>query len=67
MILCNDTIENYYKVNFSILLENFLTLTELETMLPYEREIYIYQYMGHLKKKREREEQNAAKHKAARR
>lgn len=43
------------------MMEKFLTLTELENMLPYEREIYTYQYIAHLQEEQERKENNAAR------
>lgn len=47
-MVCHESIENYYQDNFSILfhpnqnlnLNNNITLSDLEDMLPYEREIY---------------------------
>jgi hypothetical protein len=40
--LSHDNIENYYRLNFSIIHNTkTFTLTELENMMPYEREIYI--------------------------
>jgi len=36
-------------------------------MLPYEREIYTFQFIAYLKEKQEMEEQNAARIRAARR
>ena len=41
MILRHDNLENYYKTNFSLIQHHKYSLTELENMLPWERDIYI--------------------------
>jgi hypothetical protein len=32
---------NYYKTNFVLVYENYFSLTELEDMMPWERDVYI--------------------------
>lgn len=39
--LSHDTLANHYKTNFLLIHKYKYSLTELDTMLPYEREIYI--------------------------
>lgn len=39
--LSHDNIENYYRTNSAIVYNNRFTLTELENMFPFEREIYV--------------------------
>lgn len=43
---------DYYKTNFNLLSSKFIdiSLTELNSMLPFEREIYIQLYMAELDK-----------------
>ena len=39
----NETLENFYIVNFDMVYEHKLTtFTELDNMLPFEREIYMH-------------------------
>lgn len=37
----HDNLRNYYKTNFSLMQHHKYSLTELENMLPWERDIYI--------------------------
>ena len=39
--LSHETLINYYRVNFSMMQHHQYSLTELENMLPWEREVYI--------------------------
>jgi len=45
---------NFYKVNFILLQEHKYSLTEIENMIPWEREVYIGLLATHLKKKAEK-------------
>jgi len=44
---------NYYRTNFILMQEHKYSLTELENMMPWEREVYIGLLMQHLHKKAE--------------
>ena len=37
----HDNLSNYYKTNFSLMQHHKYSLTELESMIPWERDIYI--------------------------
>lgn len=39
---------NYFKTTFLLINKHGFSLTELESMIPYEREIYIYSLMSSL-------------------
>lgn len=41
MSMAHEDLESYYKVNFSLMQHHKYSLTELENMLPWEREIYL--------------------------
>jgi len=41
-------VENYYKQNFAMIQHHNWSLTELENMLPWEREIYTGLLIKHL-------------------
>jgi hypothetical protein len=43
----------YYKINFLLVNEHNFTLSDIELMTPYEREIYIVLLLEHLEKKKE--------------
>jgi len=39
--MAHDSLESYYKTNFALMQHHKYSLTELENMIPWEREIYI--------------------------
>lgn len=41
MALSHDSLENYYKTNFALMQHHKYSLTELDSMIPWEREIYV--------------------------
>jgi hypothetical protein len=36
-----NTLENYYRTNFSLMQHHKYSLTEIENMMPWERTVYI--------------------------
>lgn len=44
---------NLFKTNFLMMQEYGYSLTELEKMVPWEREVYVSMLLEHLKKKNE--------------
>ena len=54
MTLSHDSLYNYYKTNFSLMQHHKYSLTELENMMPWEREIYIGLLAEHIKEENER-------------
>ena len=52
--LSHETLENYYRTNFQLLNNFHYSLSELDDMIPWEREIYVTMLLQHL------EEQAAA-------
>lgn len=56
-MLGHSNLENYYQTQFSLVQHHKYTLTELESMIPYELDIYINLLVEHMKKlERERNE-----------
>ena len=49
----HDNLKNYYKTNFSLMQHHKYSLTELENMMPWERDIYISMLIQYI------EEENA--------
>lgn len=54
MALSHDNLVNYYKTNFLLMQEHKYSLTEIESMLPWEREIYIGMLVDYIEKENER-------------
>jgi hypothetical protein len=39
--MAHTSLESYYKINFALLQHHKYSLTELENMMPWEREVYL--------------------------
>jgi hypothetical protein len=39
--MAHENLENYYKTNFALMQHHKYSLTELENMIPWERDIYV--------------------------
>ena len=39
--MAHETLESYYKVNFAMMQHHKYSLTELENMIPGEKEVYL--------------------------
>ena len=61
MILSHDSLENYYKTNFALMQHHKYSLTELDDMIPFEREIYVELLSQWIKEENERMEKERAK------
>lgn len=48
---------NHYKTNFAMMQHHNYSLTELENMMPWEREVYVMLLIEHIKKENERLQQ----------
>ena len=54
--LSHDTLENHYQVNFSLMQHHKYSLTELNDMVPWEREIYVNMLIAYIKEEKEKRE-----------
>jgi hypothetical protein len=52
--LSHESLVNHYQTNFALMQHHKYSLTELENMLPWEREIYLSLLMEHIKEENER-------------
>ncbi len=41
MSMAHEDLASYYKVNFALMQHHKYSLTELENMIPWEREVYL--------------------------
>jgi len=56
--MAHEDLESYYKTNFALMQHHKYSLTELENMIPWERDIYLtllQQYIGEEKLKQQQE------------
>ena len=59
MSIARENLESYYRINFALMQYHKYSLTELENMMPWERDIYIallQQYIEDQNLKRQQEE-----------
>ena len=63
LILGYDDLKNYYKTNFTLMQHHKYSLTELENMIPWERDIYVAMLIQYLEEENQRlkERQKAIK------
>tara|TARA_Y100001980_G_C14317942_1_gene139700 strand:- start:38 stop:226 length:189 start_codon:yes stop_codon:yes gene_type:complete len=52
-----ESLVNHYKTNFALVQHHKYSLSELETMIPWEREVYIAMLAQYLKEEKEKMEQ----------
>ena len=50
-------LENYYRLNFALIQYHKYSLTEIENMMPWERDIYVGLLQAHLEEERLKEQQ----------
>jgi len=53
-------LENYYKINFALLQYHKYSLTEVENLIPWERDIYIGLLQQHLEDEKLKQRQNGS-------
>lgn len=53
MSLSHNTLKNYYEMNFSLMQYHKYSLTEIENMVPWEREFYVNMLLTYLEKQKE--------------
>jgi hypothetical protein len=53
-MLSHDSLFNYYETNFAMMQHHKYSLTELENMMPWEREIYVNLLAKWIKEENER-------------
>ena len=54
MSLSHDSLQNIYKTNFNLVQHHKYNLTELENMMPWERQVYVQLLIQHLEEENER-------------
>jgi len=53
-------LENYFRLNFALMQYHKYSLTEIENMMPWERDIYVGMLQSHLEEERLKEQQRRA-------
>jgi hypothetical protein len=55
-------LEAYFRLNFALIQYHKYSLTEIENMMPWERDIYVELLSQHLKEEKEKQEQQQRKY-----
>ena len=50
-------LENYFNLNFALMQFHKYSLTEIENMMPWERDIYVAMLMNHLEEEKLKQQQ----------
>jgi hypothetical protein len=54
LILGHEDLEAYYRINFALMQHHKYSLTEIENMIPWEREIYLSLLENYIKEEEEK-------------
>ena len=52
--MAHMNLENYFRLNFAMMQYHKYSLTDIENMMPWEREVYVNLLAAHLQKERDR-------------
>jgi|TARA_Y100001937_G_C6987724_1_gene270648 hypothetical protein len=58
--MAHNNLENYFRLNFAMMQYHKYSLTEIENMIPWERDIYVGLLQAHLEEERLKENQRNA-------
>jgi hypothetical protein len=53
-MLSHEDLESYYRINFALMQYHKYSLTEIENMMPWEREIYLSLLENHIREEEEK-------------
>ena len=58
--MAHNNLENYFRLNFAMMQYHKYSMTEIENMIPWERDIYVGLLQAHLEEERLKENQQRA-------
>ena len=53
-------LENYFRLNFALMQYHKYSLTEIENMMPWERDVYVALLKQHLEEEEQKQKANAS-------
>ena len=59
MALSHDNLITYYKTNYQLMQNHNWTISDIDNMIPWEREIYVTMLVEDLKAQREEQQRQA--------
>ena len=57
--MSHEGLENFYRTNFALMQHHKYSLTELENMIPWEREIYVSLLQQYIEEENLKQKQNS--------
>ena len=57
MSIAREDLESHYRINFALMQYHKYSLTELENMMPWEREVYVALLAEHIEKENLKKQQ----------
>lgn len=57
----NDSLRNYYTTNFALMHHHKYSLSDVENLIPWEKEVYVTLLLSELEKERKRLEEQLRK------
>ena len=58
--MAHTNLESYFKINFALIQHHKYSLTEIENMMPWERDIYVAMLKNHLEEEKLKQQQNGS-------
>ena len=55
--MAHTNLESYYKINFALIQHHKYSLTEIENMIPWERDVYVEMLRAHLEEEKLKQQQ----------
>lgn len=65
-MLDHNKLKNLYETNFAMVQHHKYSLTEIENMMPWEREVYVGMLVNHVQEQNEKIKERAQRRKAGR-
>ena len=56
--MAHTDLESYYKINFALVQHHKYSLTEIENMIPWEKEVYVTLLQQYLEEEKLKQEQS---------
>ena len=62
MICSHNNLTNYYQLTFQLMQHHKYNLTEIENLIPFERDIYVEMLINHIEEENRKNEEQQRKH-----
>ena len=62
MICSHNNLSNYYQLTFQLMQHHKYNLTEIENLIPFERDIYVEMLISSIEEENRKNEENQRRH-----